>query len=60
MERELSIVNGGDLVGLNGFAKSIVTSTILGMLRSLHGIDLDREIRITILAATESPDKRQP
>ncbi len=51
MERELSIVNGGDIVGLNGFAKAIVTSTILGMLKSLRDVDVDREIRITISAA---------
>ena len=60
MERELSIVSGGDQVGLNVFVKSIVTSTILGMLRSLHGVDVDREIRITISAASESSDNRRP
>lgn len=51
MEREISIASGDERVGLNTFAKAIVTSTILGMLTSLHGIDLEREIRITISAA---------
>ncbi|MGO9409199.1 MAG: hypothetical protein ACLQCB_00460 [Spirochaetia bacterium] len=56
MERELSIMNGDDLVGLNGFVKSFVLSTLLGMLRSLHDVDVEREIRITISAAGR-PDR---
>ncbi|MGA2613258.1 MAG: hypothetical protein ABSG38_07390 [Spirochaetia bacterium] len=51
MERELSILNGGDLVGLNGFTKKIVMNTLLGMLQSLHDVDVEREIRIVISAA---------
>lgn len=51
MERELSIMNGDELVGLNGFVKRMVLNTLLGMMRSLHGVDVDREIRITISAA---------
>jgi hypothetical protein len=51
MERELSIVNGEELVGLNGFVKKIVLNTLLGMLQSLHDINVDSEIRITISAA---------
>ena len=51
MKREISILNGGALVELNEFAKSIVMNTLLGMLRSLHDVDADQEIRITISAA---------
>jgi len=51
MERELSILNGDDLVSLNGFTKTFVLNTLLGMLRSLHDVDVEREIRITIPAA---------
>ncbi len=53
MERELSIMNGGDLVELNGFTKAIVTSTILGMLSSLRDVDVEREVRITISAVAK-------
>ncbi len=51
MERDLSIMNGDQLVGLNGFAKTIVLNTLLGMLSSLRDVDLDGEIRISISAA---------
>ncbi len=56
MERELSILNGGDIVALNGFTKSIVMRTIIGMLGSLKDVDVDREIRITISASNEAGD----
>ncbi len=59
MERELSIINGGDLVGLNAFAKAIVTSTILGMLASLRDVDVQREIRITIAPAARQTGKAE-
>ena len=52
MDRELSILNGGDLVSLNGFTKTFVLNTILGMLRALHDVDVDLEIRIIIPAAS--------
>jgi hypothetical protein len=51
MERELSIMNGDELVGLNGFVKRIVLNTLLGMLQSLRDVDLDGEFRIRISAA---------
>ena len=54
MERELTITNGDDLIGLNGFVKSFVLNTLMGMLQSLHDVDVDREIRITISAAKPS------
>jgi hypothetical protein len=51
MERELSIMNGDELVGLNGFVKRIVLNTLLGMLQSLRDVDLEGEIRIRISPA---------
>ena len=54
MARDLSILNGGDLVGLNGFVKDIVLNTIIGMLGSLRDVDVSREIRITISASKQS------
>ena len=54
MARDLSILNGGELVGLNDFVKDIVTNTILGMLGALRDIDVSREIRITISASGQS------
>jgi hypothetical protein len=60
MERELSIMNGDQLVGLNGFVKRIVLNTLLGMMQSLRDVDVDGEIRIRISAARPagmSPDR---
>ncbi len=54
MERELSIMNGDQLVGLNGFVKTIVLNTLLGMLESLRDVDVEGEIRIRISAAKPS------
>jgi len=51
MERELSIMNGEELVGLNGFVKSFVLNTLLGMMKSLRDVDVEGEIRIRISAA---------
>ena len=59
MKREISILNGGALVELNDFAKSIVMNTLLGMLRSLHDVDADQEIRITISAAKGGADMKR-
>ncbi len=59
MERELSIMCGTDQVGLNEFARAIVTSTILGMLGSLRDVDVEREIRITISARAGKPGAKR-
>ncbi len=50
MEREISILSGGDLVALNGFVKKMFLNTLLGMLSSLHDVDVDREVRIIVSA----------
>jgi hypothetical protein len=57
MEREISILSGGDLVALNGFVKKMFLSTLLGMLSSLHDVDVDREVRIIVSAAERQPAK---
>lgn len=56
MERELSILNGGDMVALNGFVKKIFLNTLLAMIGSLHDVDASREIRIIVSAEEQSPD----
>lgn len=58
MEREISILSGGDLVALNGFVKKMFLNTILGMLSSLHDVDVDREVRIIVGAKESAPDPR--
>ena len=57
MERDLSITSGDELVGLNGFAKRFVLNTLLGMLGSLHDLDTNQEIRITVSAASRSDQR---
>jgi hypothetical protein len=57
MERDLSITSGDELVGLNGFVKRIVLNTLLGMLGSLHDLNTNQEIRITISAASHSDQR---
>jgi len=59
MERELSIMNGDQLVGLNGFVKSIVMNTLLGMLQSLRDVDVTGEISIRISAAAPAEAPRR-
>lgn len=54
MERELSILNGGDVVALNGFVRRIFLNTLLAMLGSLHDVDVSREIRIIVSAEEHS------
>jgi len=57
MERDLSITSGDELVGLNGFVKRIVLNTLLGLLESLHDLDTNKEIRITISAASHTDQR---
>jgi len=58
VEREISIVSGGDLVALNGFVKKMFLNTLLGMLSSLHDVDLDGEVRIVVSAKEPTPGAR--
>jgi hypothetical protein len=48
MEHEVEIMAAGRKVELNPFAESIVGSTLAGLLRSLKGVDLDKEIRLVL------------
>ena len=57
MEREISILCGGELVALNGFVKKMFLNTLLGMLSSLRDVDADREVRIILSAAEKQPAK---
>jgi hypothetical protein len=50
MARSVEIVAGGDTVDLNEFTAKIVLNTLLGLLGSLHGVEIDKEIRIVIPA----------
>jgi hypothetical protein len=50
MARKLEIVADGTTVSLNEFTEKIVLNTLLGLLGSLHDVEVDREIRIVIAA----------
>ncbi len=52
MERSLEILSGGKKVPLNGFARKVVLNTLLGLLGSLHEVDPEAEIRVTIKPGT--------
>ncbi len=55
MERDLEIVAGGKKVWLNGFVKTIVLNTVLALLGSLHDVEMESELRITV-----GPGRREP
>ena len=48
MEHEVEIVAAGRKVELNPFTESIVANTIAGLLGSLKGVDLGREVSIAL------------
>ncbi len=48
MARSVEIIAGGSPVEMNEFTQKIVLNTLLGLLGSLHDVDLDKEIRILI------------
>jgi hypothetical protein len=50
MARNVEIVVGGSKVSLNEFTERIVVNTLLGLIGSLHDVEVDREIRIVIKA----------
>jgi hypothetical protein len=52
MERQLEILSAGKTVALNGFAKKVALNTLLGLLGSLHDVNLEEEIRITVKPGT--------
>jgi hypothetical protein len=48
MERELEIVAGGEKIELNPFTESIVLNTLVGLLGSLRGVNMDGEVRLVV------------
>jgi hypothetical protein len=50
MARTVEIVAGGSRVALNEFTEKIVLNTLLGLIGSLHDVEVDGEIRIVIPA----------
>jgi hypothetical protein len=48
VEREVQIVCGGQAIELNPFTTRIVLNTLLGLLGSLHGVDTNAEIHLTV------------
>lgn len=51
MERELELLCAGKRVGMNRFAKEVVLGTVLGLLKTLKGIDAEAELTLRIEAA---------
>ncbi len=51
MERELELLCAGKKVGMNRFAKEVVLGTVLGLLKTLKGIDPEAELSLRIEAA---------
>ena len=48
MERELEIVAGGEKIELNPFTESIVLNTLVGLLGSLRGLNMNAEVRVVV------------
>ena len=48
MERELEIMAGGEKIELNPFTERIVLNTLVGMLGSLRGVDMNAEVRLVV------------
>jgi hypothetical protein len=50
MDRELELRCAGKQVSMNRFAKAVVLSTVLGLLKALKGIDEKAELILRIEA----------
>ena len=48
MERELEVMAGGEKVELNPFTESIVLNTLVGLLGSLRGVNMNAEVRVVV------------
>jgi hypothetical protein len=48
LERELEIVAGGEKIELNPFTESIVLNTLVGLLGSLRGLNMNAEVRVVV------------
>jgi hypothetical protein len=51
MEREIELRCAGQRVGLNRFAKDVLLGTLLGLLKTLKGVDTEAELTLRIAAA---------
>jgi hypothetical protein len=48
MEREIEIVSEGRKIELNPFSETVVVNTLVGLLGSLKGVQVDAEIRLVL------------
>lgn len=48
MDREIELVTAGKRVAMGRFAKEVVLGTVLGLLKSLKGVNLEGEITLRI------------
>jgi len=48
MDRELDLACGGKRVPMNRFARVVVLNTVLGLVRSLKGVEADAEITLRL------------
>ena len=51
MDRELELHCAGKRVAMNRFTRSVVLNTLLGLLRSLKGVEADAEITLRLAPA---------
>jgi hypothetical protein len=51
MDREIELRCAGKRVAMNRFAKAVVLSTMLGLLKTLKGVDAEEELELRIGAA---------
>lgn len=51
MEREIELLCAGRRVAMNRFAKEVVLNTLLGLLKTLKGIDPEAELTLRIAAS---------
>jgi hypothetical protein len=48
MDRELELNCGGKRVPMNRFTRDIILNTVLGLVRSLKGVEADAEITLRL------------
>ena len=48
MDRDLDLACGGKRVPMNRFTRAVVLNTVLGLVRSLKGVEADAEITLRL------------
>jgi hypothetical protein len=48
MDRELELACGGKRVPMNRFTRALILNTVLGLVRSLKGVEADAEITLRL------------